>query len=59
MLLSQGTMPQNLRAIVGRRKLGNIRLLPRSIVLFPASVAWPVNSPRDREAREKQIAMIA
>jgi hypothetical protein len=49
----------NLLAIVGRREAGDIRLLLRGARLFPVSLALPVNSSRDGETCEKQVAMIA
>jgi len=45
--------------ILGSGKLCDTRLLLRYRVFFPAPLAHPVNSSRDRETCEKQVAMIA
>src|SRR5256885_10194021 len=59
MLLKTLNDALNLLAIVGRRKPGDIRLLLCGARLFQPSLAWPVNSSRDGETCEKQVAMIA
>ena len=59
MLLKPLNDALNLLAIVGRRKPGDIRLLLCVARLFTPSLAWPVNSSREGETCEKQVAMIA